>query len=138
YRRIDPTSWRCSKRRSARPPLARTSELKNVNQRQRYCRMSTNVNQVEIAGNGATSIARPRFSVLWFALLATWVAYWPALRGGFVWDDYTFIVNGELTRPADGLHRIWLTTRAPDYFPIPYSLMWFEWRWWGANAIPYH
>lgn len=92
----------------------------------------------EFQGTDRNSFDQSRPVWLLLVIVATWVAYIPALCGGFVWDDYTYILHGDLTRAPDGLRRIWLTTESPDYFPIPYSLMWLEWRVWGDRAPPYH
>jgi protein O-mannosyl-transferase len=69
---------------------------------------------------------------------ATAVAYLPALRAGFIWDDDTFLTANPLIRAADGLRRFWFTTQAPDYFPVTYSPLWLEWRAWGMHAAGYH
>ncbi len=74
------------------------------------------------------------------ALLAcvTIAAYLPSLRGGFIWDDNTFLTQNRLIRAPDGLYRFWFTTQAADYFPATYSPLWLEWRLWGMNAAGYH
>ena len=79
----------------------------------------------------------------WFwaaALLfgVTAIAYVPALRGGFVWDDDTFLTRNRIVRAADGLYRFWFTTDPTDYWPVTSSVLWFEWRLWGMNPLGYH
>lgn len=64
--------------------------------------------------------------------------YWPALRGGFVWDDDTLVTNNPVVLAADGLRRIWLTTQPHDYWPVTYTAFWTEWHLWGAHPAPYH
>ena len=66
------------------------------------------------------------------------LAYLPALRGGFVWDDDTTLTRNPLILAADGLRRIWFTTDAQDYWPVTYSALWCEWRLWGAAPFGYH
>jgi protein O-mannosyl-transferase len=68
----------------------------------------------------------------------TVAAYLPALKGGFIWDDDTFLTQNRLIRAGDGLYRFWCTTQAPDYFPVTYTPLWFEWRLWGMHAAGYH
>ncbi len=71
-------------------------------------------------------------------ILITFIVYIPAMRGGFVWDDDSFLTNNPLIKADDGLYRFWFTTEAPDYFPLTSSTLWLEWRIWGMNAFGYH
>ncbi|HEX2862065.1 MAG TPA: tetratricopeptide repeat protein [Lacunisphaera sp.] len=79
-------------------------------------------------------------ATLWLALfvIAALAAYWPALRGDFLWDD-----AGHVTNPAlqswPGLLRIWLepgTTQ--QYYPLLHSAFWLEHKLWGDAALGYH
>src|SRR4051812_35315151 len=56
------------------------------------------------------------------------LAYWPAVNGGFVWDDDTLLTTSELVRAPDGLYRFWFTTEPLDYWPMTNSSFWLEWR----------
>ena len=71
-------------------------------------------------------------------ILLTFVAYIPAMRGGFVFDDYVLITENRMIKASDGLRRFWFTTEAPDYYPLTSSLWWLEWRLWGDSAAAYH
>ena len=71
-------------------------------------------------------------------VLITGVAYLPALRGGFVFDDDTLITDNQLVKASDGLPRFWLTTDASEYYPLTWSLWWLEWRLWGNSPAGYH
>ena len=68
----------------------------------------------------------------------TIAAYLPALRAGFVFDDYSLITDNPLVKAGDGLYRFWFTTDAPDYYPLTWSLWWLEWRLWGDSPAGYH
>ncbi|MEN6452293.1 MAG: glycosyltransferase family 39 protein, partial [Thermoguttaceae bacterium] len=70
--------------------------------------------------------------------LAVLVAYLPALRGGFIWDD-----DGHVTRPElrswHGLYRIWHEPNASQqYYPVLHTAFWIEHRLWGDNTLYYH
>jgi tetratricopeptide (TPR) repeat protein len=69
---------------------------------------------------------------------AALLAYAPIFRAGFVWDDNNFLVMNRLIHAPDGLYRFWFTRAPADYFPLTSSMLWFEWRLWGANAAGYH
>jgi len=71
-------------------------------------------------------------------VVATGIAYFPALKAGFIWDDDSSLTANRLIRSADGLIRFWTTTRQPDYWPMTSTTLWAEWRLWGLNAAGYH
>ena len=71
-------------------------------------------------------------------LIVTVLAYWPALSGGFVWDDDRHITATAL-RSWDGLRRIWFDVGATQqYYPLLHSAFWVEARLWGDEVIGYH
>lgn len=74
-------------------------------------------------------------ALIFFAVL---LAYWPALGGGFIWDD-----AGHVTRPdlqsLSGLGRIWFELGATQqYYPLLHSAFWVEHRLWGDSPLGYH
>jgi tetratricopeptide (TPR) repeat protein len=70
--------------------------------------------------------------------LAVFGAYWPALHGGFVWDDDGHVTRPEL-RTLHGLWRIWLEPGATQqYYPVLHSAFWLEHRLWGDSPAGYH
>ena len=73
-----------------------------------------------------------------FIVLLTVAVYWPTMRAGFVFDDRILITANPMVRASDGLHRFWVTTQAPDYYPLTWSLWWAEWRLWDGKATGYH
>lgn len=88
----------------------------------------------------------PRFpsgaarALLTWAVLSLLVlaAYWPAVRGGLLWDD-----DAHLTKPAlqttAGLVRIWIEPGATQqYYPLLHSAFWVEHRLWGDATAGYH
>jgi len=65
-------------------------------------------------------------------------AYWPALQGGFLWDDSGHVTRADL-RPLGGLFRIWFEIGATQqYYPLLHSAFWLEHRLWGDVTLGYH
>jgi hypothetical protein len=71
-------------------------------------------------------------------LLLTLAVYWPALRGGFIWDDDAHVTRVDL-RSLGGLFRIWFEPGATQqYYPLLHSAFWFENKLWGDSPLGYH
>jgi hypothetical protein len=85
---------------------------------------------------------RASVSAVWLGLLlavAAIVAYLPALRGGFIWDDDAYVTQNALLTAPDGLSQIWFSThRQSQYFPLVYTTLRFERALWGLNPQGYH
>lgn len=82
-----------------------------------------------------------RATRLWAALLvaATLLAYGPALRGGFLWDDDLYVTTNPTLGSLAGLRAIWLQpTSMPQYYPLAFTTFWFENRLWGNAPFGYH
>jgi protein O-mannosyl-transferase len=80
-------------------------------------------------------------ALAWGALIIafTVTAYLPALNGGFVWDDDTYVTNNLLLTATDGLRRIWFSLDSPSqYFPLVYTTLRIERASWGLNPFGYH
>jgi tetratricopeptide (TPR) repeat protein len=72
-------------------------------------------------------------------VVLTVVAYLPAMRGGFIWDDDQYVTNNATLRDPDGLRRIWLELGAvPQYYPLVHSTYWVEHHLWGLRPLGYH
>ncbi len=68
----------------------------------------------------------------------TFIAYLPALRGDFIWDDDAHVTRPEL-RTAHGLYRIWFDVGATQqYYPLLHSAFWFQHKLWGDSPVGYH
>lgn len=83
---------------------------------------------------------RSRGRVWGLALLAaTAVAYFPAYRAGYIWDDDAHVTNNETLRSLGGLGRIWTEIGAvPQYYPLVHTTFWVEYHLWGLNPVGYH
>ena len=69
-------------------------------------------------------------------------AYFPALSGGFVWDDRAFL-DAAPVQAWNGLWRIWFSPSEIEgeghYWPLTYTTFWLEHRLWGSFWAPgYH
>lgn len=69
----------------------------------------------------------------------TMLAYWPALQGGFVWEDDRYVTNNPLLTAPDGLRRIWFSLDSPSqYFPLTYTSLRIDRALWGDGPFGYH
>ena len=95
-------------------------------------------------GGGPANAARRRRAeapaLLGLALLV-WACYFPALSGGFVWDDAIFAEEPVIHRWS-GLWNIWFSpadiTNEGHYWPIVYTTFWLEHKLWGLAPLGYH
>ncbi len=70
--------------------------------------------------------------------MAVGLAYLPALRAGFAWDDQSLITANPLLRSLSGLAEIWSGARTADYFPVTNTIFWIESHLFGGHAAGYH
>jgi tetratricopeptide (TPR) repeat protein len=69
---------------------------------------------------------------------AALLAYLPALRCGFVWNDADYVTAPAL-RSLHGLSLIWFKLGATQqYYPLLHTAFWVEHRLWGDSAMGYH
>lgn len=113
-------------------------------------RMSENLNAPHADERGLieTLQASPKLSIAAGAaliFLATLVAYVPAIRGQFIWDDDYYVTNNVLLKNLDGLQKIWFGIvphpskyQLPQYYPMTHTSFWFEHAAWGLNPTGYH
>jgi len=74
-----------------------------------------------------------------FIIVSCLVVYMPAMKGGFIWDDDTYITQNSLIAAPDGLYRIWFSKEQPSqYFPLVYTIFRLEHKLWGFNPLGYH
>ena len=69
------------------------------------------------------------------------VSYFPALSGGFIWDDVIF-TEEPVVHAASGLRNIWLSPAdiksEAHYWPLVYTSFWLEHQLWGLAPAGYH
>jgi protein O-mannosyl-transferase len=72
-------------------------------------------------------------------MLLVLVAYVPATRCGFIWDDDYYVTNNETLRTTGGLKAIWGEPgKTPQYYPLAFTSFWAEFRGWGLKPAGYH
>ena len=87
-------------------------------------------------------------------VVATVIAYVPAMRGGFVWNDNTYVYKNRLLGDPSwvNLGKIWAIQKVtrPDgakyyspnteqYYPLVFSSFWIESQFWGnSNPTGFH
>lgn len=90
-------------------------------------------------GRSKIRLDRLKSIIFVFALVALLLgAYWPALRGAFIWDDVDLIRNNPLVTTPAGLRLIWFGRDATDFWPVANSFFWLEWQLWSDHVLPYH
>jgi tetratricopeptide (TPR) repeat protein len=81
---------------------------------------------------------RPRLLAL-ALVMATLLAYQPALRCGYIWDDDVYVTQNHALRSPDGLARLWLKPgTTPQYYPLVFTTFWAEYHLWGLRPLGYH
>jgi tetratricopeptide (TPR) repeat protein len=68
----------------------------------------------------------------------TIIAYLPVWHAGVIWDDESLVINNPLIHRLDGLSQFWFSTQPVDYYPVTSTMLWVEWRLWGAGPMGYH
>jgi hypothetical protein len=72
-------------------------------------------------------------------VMMTVTVYWPALHGGFVWDDDDYISANKTLRSLHGLWEIWFKPGATcQYYPLTFTGFWIGYQLWGLNPLGYH
>lgn len=80
-----------------------------------------------------------RFTLALFLIAVIIIAYLPATKCGYIWDDETHIQNNQTLRSVNGLRDIWLNVKAtPQYYPLVHTSYWLEYHLWGLKPTGYH
>ncbi len=98
-----------------------------------------------LSGNAQPAGLLPRAGLLLQVFLIAamaFAAYWPAMRGAFLWDDDLYAANPVLDQPG-ALAKIWTLGDFTDKFyykqyPAVYTALWAGRRAWGGNTAGFH
>src|SRR3954466_12444959 len=85
---------------------------------------------------GAFAYGQPLVCVLLLAVL-TVLAYLPAIRADYLWDDADYITENPCIVGPLGLREIWTSSHA-SMCPVVLTTFWAEHRLWGIDPAPYH
>jgi hypothetical protein len=79
-----------------------------------------------------------RFAAV-FIVVLTFLAFLPALRAGWIWDDGDYVVNNPNLITAAGLGRIWTDAYSNwQFYPLVFTSFWAEFQAWGLRPFGYH
>jgi len=67
-------------------------------------------------------------------LALVFAVYWPALRGGFVWDDQLTVEKNPLVSGEFTVRSMWFQMD----FPLTTVVLWIEFLLWGKSPVGYH
>ena len=71
--------------------------------------------------------------------LVTLLAYIPAIRGGFIWDDDDYVTENPVLSHPGGFRALWFfPDSTPQYYPLVFSTFWMEYHLWGLSPMGYH
>jgi protein O-mannosyl-transferase len=74
-----------------------------------------------------------------FLVALTVLAYLPALRNDFIWDDDAWLMHNRTLEGANGLYRLWFDLLAlQQYYPITGTAFWIQYQLWGFHPFGYH
>src|SRR3972149_4355989 len=109
-----------------------------MSKRKKFSHKNKPLPQVRSGTSAATALNFRLLGGVALVALAAFLAYLPALNGGFILDDDKLLTDNRLIKATDGLYRFWCTTEAQDYWPVSNSTLWLEWRLWEINPSGYH
>jgi len=67
------------------------------------------------------------------------MAYAPAIKNGYIWDDPAHVTENSLLKSSEGLKKIWFEPSAShQYYPLTFSSFWAEYHIWNLNPFGYH
>lgn len=74
---------------------------------------------------------------IFLILVITFLAYLPATKAGYIWDDNDHFTENELMYDWEGFKKIWASSSA-IYYPLVLTSFWIMRRLWGLWPLPYH
>lgn len=81
--------------------------------------------------------ARTAGGILAVLFLGGWI-YFPALHGGWLWDDVVDIAGNPVVHDPSGWWKIWITPSGWHFFPLKTTVQWAQWQLWHEHTTGYH
>lgn len=70
--------------------------------------------------------------------LAVLILYWRTFGYGFIWDDYSYIVQNNNLGQGTDFFKLWFSRTSVDFWPITYSTLWVLKYLFLINPFYYH
>ena len=78
------------------------------------------------------------WQVLAIVAAVLWI-YWPALNGGWQWDDDLYLTKNLLLNDPARLWKAWFVPGSfIEYYPIAQTVQWVQWQLWHEQTFGYH
>src|SRR5262249_23709714 len=72
-------------------------------------------------------------------VVLTFLVYWPAMHGDYIWDDNDHISENPTLESPHGLWEIWFKPGATcQYYPLTFTAFWAAHKLWGFDPAGYH
>ena len=84
------------------------------------------------------------FKTSWWAGAGTlvvfvFIAYFPTLHNGFIWDDDRYLTDNPHLNNVEGLKQLLFAPRSrPQYYPLVFTSFWVEHKLWALDPFGYH
>jgi tetratricopeptide (TPR) repeat protein len=66
------------------------------------------------------------------------LAYVTLPWAGWVWDDDSYVTMNAMLRDPGGPWRAWVPGETPQYYPVLFTVFWFEFRAFGTDPLGWH
>ncbi len=102
-----------------------------------------NIPKESLVSIGREDAPTSHSSGLWVGLFAAalvaavFLAYQPAWRGEFTWNDDTDVLENPVLRPG-GLAKVWVPGGYLNYWPLTFTAYWLQFKMWGLNPTGFH
>jgi protein O-mannosyl-transferase len=92
-------------------------------------------NDKSAAGRAPASLKNWLFAAA--LVIAVFLAYQPAWRSGFIWDDDVHLLNNPVLK-SGGLAGAWTPGSYINFWPLTFTVYRLEFEAWGLNLLGYH